>query len=242
MRRIILFTALALVFLLMASARFPASLALDLSLPSEALPKDLQLRYAKGTIWEGQVDVVFRTFPATTIAWGLETILPKPSLHITARTHGGTSELSTTLLLTRDFVELQATHFSLASRDSNQLAQEFGHYLAGDLVGESINARLTPRCVDQISGLLRWTGGALSVNTGSRIYRLNTPPMNGELLEQDCGPHAQLYAESEPSAAAVFSVSPTGWFMADISPELIALIDQAGEQPRGSLQFEAKIR
>ena len=242
MARSLLALTFVLALALIAIARFPASLALDLLLPSVHLPNDLQLRYARGSIWQGQIDLVFRTFPATTVTWEIDGLNPGPRLNLSAKTPNGQSELFVTLSVSSNRVELQALSFFLSSSDSLQLAQEYGHDLAGDLSGEAIHAHLTGPCLDQLSGELAWTGGPLTVNTGSKHYVLNTPPMSGDLLGKDCGPAAQLRAMNQSSATAAFSVNQSGWFTVDISPELIALVDPSGANPGGSMQFEAKIR
>jgi len=111
MARSLLALTFVLALALIAIARFPASLALDLLLPSVHLPNDLQLRYARGSIWQGQIDMVFRTFPATTVTWEIDGLNPGPRLNLSAKTPNGQSELFGTLSVSSNRVELQALSF-----------------------------------------------------------------------------------------------------------------------------------
>ena len=71
--RVSLYILLALIVLIVAAImRMPASIAIDQILHRLNLPGDVTIRYTKGTIWEGQTQLNFRTFPSMALRWDVD--------------------------------------------------------------------------------------------------------------------------------------------------------------------------
>ena len=71
--RVSLYILLALAVLVVAAiTRMPASIAVNQILQRVNLPADITIRYTKGTIWEGQTQLNFRTFPSMALRWDVD--------------------------------------------------------------------------------------------------------------------------------------------------------------------------
>ena len=73
--RVSLYILLTLAVLIVAAiTRMPASIAVNQILQRVNLPGDVTIRYTKGTIWEGQTQLTFRTFPNMTLRWDIDVL------------------------------------------------------------------------------------------------------------------------------------------------------------------------
>ena len=239
--RVSLYILLALVvFIVAAIMRMPASIAINQILHRLNLPGDVTIRYTKGTIWEGQTQLNFRTFPSMTLRWDIDAFRSFSALQVQVEVLSTSSHLSGLVQLDTNTISISNLSFSLASSDINQLAESYGHRLGSDIQGQGIGGAFEPACVRALSGQLEWAGGRLSIDTGGVATELQTPALEGELSAKDCGAFVSLSAVEQLSATADLSIDPAGWFKAIISPKLVLLV--TNNPTRGPMQFEAKIR
>ena len=239
--RVSLYILLTLIVSIVAAIKgMPASVAINQILQRVNLPGDVIIRYTKGTIWEGQTQLTFRTFPSTTLLWDVDAFHSFSALQIQIEALSNSSRLSGLVQLDAETISISDLSFSLASSDINQLAETYGHRLGSDIQGQGISGAFEPTCIRTLSGQLNWTGGRLSIDTGGAATELQTPALEGELRAKDCGALVSLNDAEQLSATANLSVDRTGWFKAIISPALVSLV--TNNPARGPMQFEAKIR
>ena len=239
--RVSLYILLALVVLIVAAImRMPASIAIDQILHRLNLPGDVTIRYTKGTIWEGQTQLNFRTFPSMALRWDVDAFRSFSALKVQVEMLSTSSHLSGLVQLDTNTISISDLSFFLASSDINQLAENYGHRFGSDIQGQGIGGAFELACIRALSGQLDWTGGHLSIDTGGAATELQTPALEGELSAKDCGAFVSLSAVEQLGATADLSIDQTGWFKAIISPKLVSLV--TNNPARGPVQFEAKIR
>ena len=239
--RVSLYILLALAVLVVAAiTRMPASIAVNQILQRVNLPADITIRYTKGTIWEGQTQLIFRTFPSLTLRWDIDAFHSLSALSVEIEAVSPASRLSGLVQLDSEAISISDLSFSLASSDINQLAATYGHRLESDINGRGIGGVIGQTCIRALSGQVNWSGGLLSIDTGGGATGVQTPALDGTLSAEDCGASLSLRAAEQTSATATLSLDQTGWLKASISPALVALV--TNEPVRGPMQFEAKIR
>ena len=239
--RVSLYILLALAVLVVAAiTRMPASIAVNQILQRVNLPADITIRYTKGTIWEGQTQLIFRTFPSLTLRWDIDAFHSLSALSVEIEAVSPASRLSGLVQLDSEAISISDLSFSLASSDINQLAATYGHRLESDINGRGIGGVIGQTCIRALSGQVNWSGGLLSIDTGGGATGVQTPALDGTLSAEDCGASLSLRAAEQTSATATLSLDQTGWLKASISPALVSLV--TNEPVRGPMQFEAKIR
>ena len=239
--RVSLYILLALAVLVVAAiTRMPASIAVNQILQRVNLPADITIRYTKGTIWEGQTQLIFRTFPSLTLRWDIDAFHSLSALSVEIEAVSPASRLSGLVQLDSEAISISDLSFSLASSDINQLAATYGHRLESDINGRGIGGVIGQTCIRGLSGQVNWSGGLLSIDTGGGATGVQTPALDGTLSAEDCGASLSLRAAEQTSATATLSLDQTGWLKASISPALVSLV--TNEPVRGPMQFEAKIR
>ena len=239
--RVSLYILLALAVLVVAAiTRMPASIAVNQILQRVNLPADITIRYTKGTIWEGQTQLIFRTFPSLTLRWDIDAFHSLSALSVEIEAVSPASRLSGLVKLDSEAISISDLSFSLASSDINQLAATYGHRLESDINGRGIGGVIGQTCIRALSGQVNWSGGLLSIDTGGGATGVQTPALDGTLSAEDCGASLSLRAAEQTSATATLSLDQTGWLKASISPALVSLV--TNEPVRGPMQFEAKIR
>ena len=239
--RVSLYILLALAVLVTAAiTRMPASIAVNQILQRVNLPADITIRYTKGTIWEGQTQLIFRTFPSLTLRWDIDAFHSLSALSVEIEAVSPASRLSGLVQLDSEAISISDLSFSLASSDINQLAATYGHRLESDINGRGIGGVIGQTCIRALSGQVNWSGGLLSIDTGGGATGVQTPALDGTLSAEDCGASLSLRAAEQTSATATLSLDQTGWLKASISPALVSLV--TNEPVRGPMQFEAKIR
>ena len=93
--RVSLYILLALAVLVVAAiTRMPASIAVNQILQRVNLPADITIRYTKGTIWEGQTQLTFRTFPSLTLRWDIDAFHSFSALQVEIEAVSPASRLS----------------------------------------------------------------------------------------------------------------------------------------------------
>ena len=239
--RVSLYILLTLAVLIVAAiTRMPASIAVNQILQRVNLPADITIRYTKGTIWEGQTQLIFRTFPSLTLRWDIDAFHSLSALSVEIEAVSPASRLSGLVQLDSEAISISDLSFSLASSDINQLAATYGHRLESDINGRGIGGVIGQTCIRALSGQVNWSGGLLSIDTGGGATGVQTPALDGTLSAEDCGASLSLRAAEQTSATATLSLDQTGWLKASISPALVSLV--TNEPVRGPMQFEAKIR
>jgi hypothetical protein len=239
--RVSLYILLALAVLVVAAiTRMPASIAVNQILQRVNLPADITIRYTKGTIWEGQTQLTFRTFPSLTLRWDIDAFHSFSALPVEIEAVSPASRLSGLVKLDTEAISISDLSFSLASSDINQLAATYGHRLESDINGQGIGGVIGQTCIRALTGQVIWSGGLLSIDTGGGATGVQTPALDGTLTAKDCGASLSLRAAEQTSATATLSLDQTGWLKASISPALVSLV--TNEPVRGPMQFEAKIR
>ena len=239
--RVSLYILLALAVLVVAAiTRMPASIAVNQILQRVNLPADITIRYTKGTIWEGQTQLIFRTFPSLTLRWDIDAFHSLSALSVEIEAVSPASRLSGLVQLDSEAISISDLSFSLASSDINQLAATYGHRLESDINGRGIGGVIGQTCIRALSGQVNWSGGLLSIDTGGGATGVQTPALDGTLSAEDCGASLSLRAAEQTSATATLSLDQTGWLKASISPALVSLV--TNEPASGPMQFEAKIR
>ena len=239
--RVSLYILLAPAVLVVAAiTRMPASIAVNQILQRVNLPADITIRYTKGTIWEGQTQLIFRTFPSLTLRWDIDAFHSLSALSVEIEAVSPASRLSGLVQLDSEAISISDLSFSLASSDINQLAATYGHRLESDINGRGIGGVIGQTCIRALSGQVNWSGGLLSIDTGGGATGVQTPALDGTLSAEDCGASLSLRAAEQTSATATLSLDQTGWLKASISPALVSLV--TNEPVRGPMQFEAKIR
>ena len=239
--RVSLYILLALAVLVVAAiTRMPASIAVNQILQRVNLPADITIRYTKGTIWEGQTQLIFRTFPSLTLRWDIDAFHSLSALSVEIEAVSPASRLSGLVQLDSEAISISDLSFSLASSDINQLAATYGHRLESDINGRGIGGVIGQTCIRALSGQVNWSGGLLSIDTGGGATGVQTPALDGTLSAEDCGASLSLRAAEQASATATLSLDQTGWLKASISPALVSLV--TNEPASGPMHFEAKIR
>ena len=239
--RVSLYILLALAVLVVAAiTRMPASIAVNQLLQRVNLPADITIRYTKGTIWEGQTQLTFRTFPSLTLRWDIDAFYSFSALPVEIEAVSPASRLSGLVQLDTEAISISDLSFSLASSDINQLAETYGHRLESDIDGRGIGGIIGQTCIRALSGQVNWSGGLLSIDTGGGATGVQTPALDGLLSAKDCGASISLRAAEQASATATLSLDQTGWLKASISPALVSLV--TNEPASGPMQFEAKLR
>ena len=240
--RVSLYILLALVVLIVAAImRMPASIAIDQILHRLNLPGDVTIRYTKGTIWEGQTQLNFRTFPSMALRWDVDAFRSFSALKVQVEMLSTSSHLSGLIQLNTNTISISDLSFFLASSDINQLAENYGHRFGSGIQGQGIRGAFELACIRALSGQLDWAGGRLSIDIGGgAATELQTPALEGELSAKDCGAFVSLSAVEQLGATADLSIDQTGWFKAIISPTLVSLV--TNNPARGPMQFEAKVR
>ena len=239
--RVSLYILLALAVLVIAAiTRMPASIAVNQILQRVNLPADITIRYTKGTIWEGQTQLTFRTFPSFTLRWDIDAFHSLSALSVEIEAVSPASRLKGLVQLDSEAISINNLSFSLASSDTNQLAATYGHRLESDIDGRGIGGVIGQTCIRALTGQVIWSGGLLSIDTGSGATGVQTPALDGPLSAKDCGASLSLRAAEQASATATLSLDQTGWLKASISPALVSLV--TNEPASGPMQFEAKIR
>ena len=158
--RVSLYILLTLAVLVVAAiTRMPASIAVNQILQRVNLPADITIRYTKGTIWEGQTQLTFRTFPSLTLRWDIDAFHSFSALPVEIEAVSPASRLSGLVQLDTEAISISDLSFSLASSDINQLAETYGHRLESDIdgrgIGGVIGQNLHP-CALGPSELVRW--------------------------------------------------------------------------------------
>ena len=239
--RVSLYILLTLAVLIVAAiTRMPASIAVNQILQRVNLPGDVTIRYTKGTIWEGQTQLTFRTFPNMTLRWDIDAFYSFSALPVEIEAVSPASRLSGLVQLETEAILIRDLSFSLASSDINQLAETYGHRLESDIDGRGIGGIIGQTCIRALSGQVNWSGGLLSIDTGGGATGVQTPALDGTLSTKDCGASISLRAAKQTSATATLSLDQTGWLKASISPALVSLV--TNEPASGPMQFEAKLR
>ena len=239
--RVSLYILLGLAVLVTAAiTRMPASIAVNQILQRVNLPADITIRYTKGTIWEGQTQLTFRTFPSSTLRWDIDAFHSLSALSVEIEAVSPASRLTGLVQLDSEAISISDLSFSLASSDINQLSATYGHRLESDIHGRGIGGVIGQTCIRALSGQVNWSGGLLSIDTGNGATGVQTPALDGPLSAKDCGAILSLRAAEQTSATATLSLDQTGWLKASISPALMSLV--TNEPASGPMQFEAKIR
>ena len=239
--RVSLYIMLTLAVLIVAAiTRMPASIAVNQILQRVNLPGDVTIRYTKGTIWEGQTQLTFRTFPNMTLRWDIDVLRSLSPLPIEIEVVSTASRLTGLVQFDTEAISISDLSFSLASNDINQLAETYGHRLESDIHGRDIGGVIERTCIRALWGQVDWSGGLLSIDTGSTVTGVQTPAFDGELSTKDCGAVVSFRAAEQTSATATLTLDQSGWLKATISPTLVSLV--TSQPASGPMQFEAKIR
>ena len=112
--RVSLYILITLAVLVVAAiTRMPASIAVNQILQHVNLPADITIRYTKGTIWEGQTQLTFRTFPSLTLRWDIDAFYSFSALPVEIEAVSPASRLSGLVKLDTEAISISDLSFSL---------------------------------------------------------------------------------------------------------------------------------
>jgi len=244
MRLSLLFALGVLATLAAAIIKLPATVALNAAVNPQTLPEGLQFRNVRGTIWQGEMDLHFRQLPKVDLLWKTSISFTELSIEVEAVTENKRSMLRGMFSANPKTVSASQLALRLSSLDGNQFASAYGHEIGGSLSASDIKVQFSNGCLGEGSGDILWSGGDLKLKDVSSSFdtRFSTPELRGVISTKDCGFSARFASPTDPQAKMDLSIDPRGWFKAEISPQLVLLVDSQYGKGRGSITFETQLR
>ncbi len=209
---------------------------------------DLKVSYVKGTLWQGQSELYYRTFPGSRLNWN---IAPLPALLQQA--------IDADLILGGEGHELQAAIVAASKKliiesgvgyvDAsyiNRVSQPQGLTFVGRVDIKQLELTSDLRWVQQVSGEVYWPGGKIVSRTaaaGTRVFDL--PALIGQIQMRGENINLILHPQNPDHVLVDILVKPSGWVAVAVKARLF---DLAGlPWPAGSslsdtvLEFEEQL-
>ncbi|XOV90014.1 MAG: type II secretion system protein N [Pseudomonadota bacterium] len=180
---------------------------------------ELQVLTVDGTVWQGDANLRFREFPVTDLNW---TLAPLPLVR---------QQLAFSATLAGDGLNVASEGTASEPGSSgtldgyidasyiNSVASRYGMNFPGRILLEQVTFAADRTWLTTVSGLLRWGGGRVVLQTPAGTQAFLLPPLEGQL--RLTGNNLQLDVSAREGLVISVLLRPDGWAAVDIKTRLL---------------------
>lgn len=209
---------------------------------------DLEVSYVRGTLWQGQSELYYRTFPGSRLNWNIAALpaLLQQEIHADLTLGGEGHELNAAIIAAANALVIESGVGFVDAAYINRVSQPQGLTFVGRVDVKKLELVSDLRWVQQVAGEIYWPGGKIVSRTtaaGTRVFDL--PALVGQLRMRGENINLVLHPENPDQVLVDILVKPSGWVAVAVKARLF---DLAGlPWPAGSslndtvLEFEEQL-
>ena len=210
---------------------------------------ELTLSSLEGTIWEGQTDIHYRTFPTSHLQWQISpTDLLQKTVEAKLNVNGDAHNFEANLVAQNGNFNIKNLHGTVDAKYINQVSENLGVTFSGAINVENISISGTHNKLDLVEGTIKWSGGeVVSRTTTAGTQTFDLPPLKGEFSVNEQNGGIQLDIHQDRQVLIAINVRLDGWVEVDIKYGLFALAglswqgDNAIDVGDSAIIYEEKI-
>ena len=184
---------------------------------------EIALGTTEGSVWQGTQQLQYRTFPALVLQWDLS-VLPLLTGTIDADNQltSDNFEGEFSLRLAQTQGELTDGNLVITGQYLNHVTVPLGLDLSETFTINDLNLAWVDQWVTSISGIVRWPGGIVHIETPEGLHTVKMPALEGTLSLQDTAVRLQI--NDGQSGLMEILLKKDGWVAVAIDHRLITMI------------------
>ena len=214
-----------LIFLVVAIAYAPASVV---KRPVENAAPDVVLLEPRGTIWDGQADLLAKGVAIGKLNWQTHLLA---TLTLTPAADWQLNNNAAALHGTAGYDFGQAEIVANGEADVsllNDWLNAYDIFLTGDVTLDKVSVELATMAkrIDHLAGDIHWTGGQVRYNMGGLLQSATLPPMTVSLTTAAGEPRAVLYAQGDATPLIIVNQTTNGFVKIGMTKRFTRLLNK----------------